>query len=153
MDRFYVIVLLISDWSNDMGKKIWISSSLVLTVAFVWWISKPTNDTTIVYHLPEGFKGCVNIYFNQPNEKELEIVDDTLLFVVPKQGDILTSSTYKFITDLGWHKEKAFYVDKDGKPVNEINTTEFPIGGYISNGNPLSERIIRTFDPSQEQCY
>ncbi len=38
-------------------------------------------NTTVVYHLPEGFKGCINIYFNQPNEKELEIKDDTLLFI------------------------------------------------------------------------
>lgn len=72
---------------------------------------------------------------------------------MPKHGDILTSSPYKFITDLGWHKEKALYVDKDGKPVNEINITELLIGGYTSNGNPLSERMTRTFDPNQEQCY
>lgn len=136
-----------------MVKKIWILISLVLTVALVWWISKPNNDTTVVYHVPEGFTGCINIYFNQPNEKELEIVDDTLIFVVPKHGDILTSSPYKFITDLEWYKEKAFYVDKDGKPIDEINITEFPIGGYTSNGNSLSERMTRTFDPNQEQCY
>ncbi|GGA24574.1 DUF6843 domain-containing protein [Psychrobacillus lasiicapitis] len=122
-------------------------------VGIVWWISKPNTETTIVYHLLEGFKGCINVNFNQPNEKELEIVNDTLLFVVSEHGDILTSSPYTFITDLGWHKEKAYYVDKDGKPINEINITEFPIGGYTSNGNLLSERMTRTFDPNQEQCY
>ena len=136
-----------------MGKRLWILISLVLTVVLIWWISKPSNDTTIVYHLPEGFKGCINIYFNQPNQKELEIIDDILLFVVPERGNILTSSPSKFITDLGWHKEKAFYADKYGKPVSEINIIEFPIGGHYSNGNPLSERMTRTFDPNKEQCY
>lgn len=136
-----------------MGKKMWILISLVLAVVLVWWISKPNNDTTVVYHLPEGFKGCINIYFNQPNEKKLEIIDNTLLFVVPEHGNILTSSPYKFITNLGWHHEKAFYVDKDGNPVNEINMTEFPNGFSTSNGNPLSQRMVRTFDPNQKQCY
>ena len=79
----------------------------------------------------------------------MKIADDTLLFVVPKTGDILTSSPYKFMTDLGWHKEKAYYVDKNGKPIAEI----FPIGGYTSNVNPLSERMTRTFDSNQELCY
>lgn len=136
-----------------MGKKLWILVSLVLTVVLVWWISLPSNDTTVVYHLPEGFKGCIDIYFNQPNEKELEIIDDTLLLIVPKHGSILTSSPSKFIFDIGWYKEKAFYVDKEGKPVNEINIAEFPNGGHTFNGNPLSERMMRTFDPSQEHCY
>ena len=44
-----------------MGKKIWILISLVLSITFIWWISKPNNETTVVYHLPEGFKGCINI--------------------------------------------------------------------------------------------
>lgn len=116
----------------------------------MWWISKP-NDNTVVYHLPKGFNGCFNIYFNQPKEKELEIIDDVLLLEVPENGSILTSSTSKFITDLGWHKEKAFYIDNDGKPVSEINMMEFKVGGLTGNG--LSERMIGTFDPNQEDCY
>ncbi|MFB5089402.1 hypothetical protein PGC35_19790 [Psychrobacillus sp. PGGUH221] len=67
-----------------MRKSLWIVISLVLMVVITWWMSKPSNETTVVYHLPEGFKGCINIYFNQPNEKELEIIDDTLLFKVPE---------------------------------------------------------------------
>lgn len=136
-----------------MGKKIWLLISLVLTVILIWWISKPSNDTTVVYHLPEGFKGCINIYFNQLNEKEFKIIDNTLLLIVPEHGSISTSSSHKFFMDLGWYKEKAFYVDEDGKPVSEIKTREFPIGGHTSNGNPLSERMMRTFDPNKEQCY
>lgn len=134
-----------------MGKKIWLFFSLVLTVILIWWISKPSNETTVVYHLPEDFKGCFNIYFNQPKEKELEIIDDILLLVVPEQGIVLTSSSSKFITDLGWHKEKAFYIDKDGKPVREINMMEFNVGALT--GSHLSERMIGTFDTNQEQCY
>lgn len=136
-----------------MGKKIWIVISIVLTIILIWWINKPSNVTTVVYHLPEGFKGCINIYFNQPNEKELAIINDTLLFVVTEHGNFLTSSPSKFIVELGWHKEKAFYVDKDGQPTSEINIKEFPKGGQYSNGNPLSERLNRTFDSNKEQCY
>ncbi|QEY22610.1 hypothetical protein D0S48_19255 [Psychrobacillus sp. AK 1817] len=135
-----------------MARKLWILISIVLMVGLVWWLSKPSNNTTVVYHLPEGFKGCINIYFNQPNEKELEIKDDTLLFIVPEHGNILTSSPSKFIIDLGWHKEKAFYIDKEGKIVNEINM-DFSGGVHTANGNPLSERMSRTFDPNQEHCY
>lgn len=134
-----------------MGKKICILISIVLTGILIWWISKPNNNTTIVYHLPEGFNGCFNIYFNQPKEKELEIIDDVLLFKIPENGSIQTSSPSKFITDLGWHKEKAFYIDNDGKSVSEINMMEFNVGGLTGNG--LSERMIGTFDPNQEHCY
>lgn len=141
----------ISDWGSDVGKKIWLLISLVLTVVLICWISIPSNDTSVIYHLPEGFKGCFNIYFNQLKEKELEIIDDALLLVVPKNGNILTSSPSEFITDLGWHKNKAFYIDKDGKSVSEINIMEFNVGGLTGNG--LSERMIGTFDPNQEHCY
>lgn len=136
-----------------MARKLWILISIVLMVGLVWWLSKPNNNTTVVYHLPEGFKGCINIYFNQPNEKELEIKDDALLFIVPEHGNILTSSPSKFIIDLGWHKEKAFYIDKEDKIVNEINIMDFSGGVHTANGNPLSERMSRTFDPNQEHCY
>lgn len=136
-----------------MGKKICILISVVLTAILIWWISKPNNDTTIVYHLPEGFKGCIDVYFNQPNKKELEIKDDTLLLIVPEQGSISTSSSYNLILDLGWHKVKAIYVNKDGKPVSEINIRDFYNASYTMNGNRLSERMMTTFDPNQEQCY
>lgn len=142
----------VSDWGSDMGKKKWLLLSIVLIVILIWWISKPSHETTVVYHLPEGFKGCFNLYFNQPKEKELEIIDDSLLLTVPENGNILTSSPSKFITDLGWHKSKAFYIDKDGKPVSEINMMEFN-SGLTGNGNPLSERMKGTFDPNQEHCY
>lgn len=136
-----------------MGKKICILISIVLTGILIWWVSKPNNNTTIVYHLPEGFKGCIDVYFNQPNKKELEIKNDTLLLIVPEHGSISTSSSYNLILDLGWHKVKAFYVDKDGKPVSEINTNDFYNGSYTMNGNRLSERMMTTFDPNQENCY
>ncbi|MDF2066720.1 hypothetical protein [Bacillus sp. Cr_A10] len=87
----------------------WKVISLILMLGiFLYWLNKQNNETSVVYHLPEDFKGCINIYFNQPNEKELEIIDDTLLFVVPEHGNILTSSSHEFIVDLGWYKEKAF---------------------------------------------
>ena len=136
---------------SDMKKNICILISIGLTVILIWWISKPNNDTTIVYHLPEGFKGCIDVYFNQPNKKELEIKDDTLLFIVPKNGSISTSSSYDLIMDLGWHKVKAFYVNEDGKPVSEINTNDFYNVSNTTNGN--FERMMTTFDPNQEQCY
>jgi len=72
---------------------------------------------------------------------------------VPEHGSISTSSSYNLILDLGWHKVKAFYVDKDGKPVSEINTNDFYNGSYTMNGNRLSERMMTTFDPNQENCY
>lgn len=135
-----------------MSRMLWILICIVLMVGLVWWLSKPSNNTTVVYHLPEGFKGFINIYFNQPNEKEVEIKDDTLLFIVPEHGNNLTSSPSKFIIDLGWHKEKAFYIDNEGKIVKEINM-DVSGGIHTVNGNLLSERMSRTFDSNQEHCY
>lgn len=39
-----------------MARKLWILISIVLMVGLVWWLSKPNNNTTVVYHLPEGSK-------------------------------------------------------------------------------------------------
>lgn len=75
-----------------------------------------------------------------------------MLFIVPEHGNILTSSPSKFIIDLGWHKEKAFYVDNEGKIVKEINM-DVSGGIHTANGNLFSERMSRTFDSNQEHCY
>jgi len=135
-----------------MEKNKWILISLFLIAVLIWWISKPSNDTTVVYHLEEGFKGCFTVYFNESNGKELEDIDDTLLILVPKDGKVLTSSSYKAaFSDRGLYKEKAFYVDKNGKIISEINVLEFP--DPIISGKHFSERYMRTFDPNQEGCY
>ncbi|WP_394190103.1 DUF6843 domain-containing protein [Paenisporosarcina quisquiliarum] len=134
-----------------MTKNICILISIVLSLILIWWLIKPNNDTTIVYHLPKGFKGCIDIYFNEPNKKELEIIDDTLLLIVPENGSISTSSSYDLIMDLGWYKIKAFYIDNDGKRVSEINTNDFYNVSSTTNGN--SERMMITFDSNQEHCY
>lgn len=135
-----------------MSRMLWILICIVLMVGLVWWLSKPSNNTTVFIIYLKGSKDVLTFISINLMRKSWKLKTITLLFIVPEHGNILTSSPSKFIIDLGWHKEKAFYIDNEGKIVKEINM-DVSGGIHTANGNLLSERMSRTFDSNQEHCY
>lgn len=76
------------------------------------------------YLLPNGFEGCVVINYDVKDAKPLQIENNEIIYKVPKDGIINTSSPMEF----GWvneklsgaHELKAFYVDESGKKIKEL---------------------------------
>ncbi|WP_301107660.1 hypothetical protein [Sporosarcina sp.] len=85
------------------------------------------------YILPENFTGCVTIYYNKKDAPPLEIKDNEIVYYVPDDGIIETSSPAEF----GWTNKKssgayqltAYYVDEEGKKIRELSHEEMPYGG------------------------
>lgn len=137
----------------ELKKKLLVVASVaILTGVLFWWVYEPTSDTQVVYLLPEGLEGCVSIYFNQPDQQLLTISNQELLIEIPENGIVSTSSSYKVIHDLGWHKEKAFYVDVSGKRIRKVAYADFSNGGLYSNNSPLFERFSLSFDGRAGNC-
>lgn len=97
-------------------------------------MDKPVTDVAEVYLLQKDFKGCVWIYYNQPNAKSLH-----------------TSSPADF-GNLGWHKIKAFYIDKQGNHIDEIPFDMHNYGSINGNNHPISQSSWRLFDSSKDFC-
>ena len=128
-----------------------LSVILVGSLVAGWFYTK-TKDVEVTYLLPEGLEGCVSIHFFREGKPELEIVDDELLIPVPESGTVFTSSPSSVITNLGWHMEKAFYVNEKGERTQEIDPEKFANGAMISSDSPFSEKFILSFDGPSDLC-
>lgn len=136
-----------------MKQKLLIVASFAILIGILfWWLHEPASDTQVVYLLPEELEGCVSIYFNQPDQKPLTVLNHEMLIHIPENGIVSTSSPSKVLTDLGRHKEKAFYVDTNGKLLQEVEHATFSNGGFYSNDSPLSERYTLSFDGRAGNC-
>ena len=87
------------------------------------------------YLLPEGYEGCVVIRYDIPDAPKLKIENNEIVYRVPEDGIIETSSPY----DYGWVNDehsgafqlKAFYIDKEGKRTAQLPEEEI---GFGANG-------------------
>lgn len=104
--------------------------------------------------MPEGYKACASIYFNQEGEKPLEILDDELIIEIPENGALPTSSSSEIITDLGWHIEKVYFVDDKGVKTKEIDNEKFHNAVMSSTGfSSADEKYSMSFDGETDACY
>lgn len=124
-----------------MKKKFLLISIIFIVVLVIFtWINKPVTDVSEVYLIPEEYQGCVWIYYNQPKAKPLVIENKEIIYQIPENGILNTSSPSDF-GNLGWHDVKAFYVNDQGQRVQEVPHEDYKLGGSYSNGSPLSERF------------
>lgn len=127
--------------------------SVILGISLVvGWFYMQTKDVQVTYLLPEELEGCVSVHFYRTGEKELDIEDGELLIRVPSSGTVFTSSPSTILTDLGWHEEKAFYVNEQGDRVQEIDSKKITSGVMSSTGSPSSEKFIRSFNGPNNLC-
>lgn len=97
-----------------MKKIILLVSSLVLiSILFkaltgysIRWGNFEDRELVHTYLIPEDFAGCAWIHYSQPGEKPLEIENDEVIFKIPRNGFLYTSTDYDTVAHL--HTMKVF---------------------------------------------
>ena len=82
------------------------------------------NGVDQIYLLPPGYEGCVIIYYNVEDAPPLQMENNQIVYEVPHDGIIQTSSPYHF----GWvnkehsgaHQKKAYYIHHDTEKITEL---------------------------------
>lgn len=126
-----------------MKTKIGIAALVVifLGVMFKYLVNQEGVDQT--YLLPLGFEGCVVLYYDVDGANPLKIESNEIVYKVPENGIIHTSSPY----DFGWvnekhsgaHQIRAFYVDEEGEIIEELPQEKIRFGAngaYQEEGEP-----------------
>lgn len=98
------------------------------------------------YLLPIDYEGCVVIYYDRKDAPALEIKNNEIVYDVPADGIIYTSSPM----DFGWVNTKqsgafqleAYYVDKRGKKIEQLSQEQIHFG---ANGSMQDEGSIQDF--------
>lgn len=120
-----------------MKKPIIIGLAIILAALSIWFfLFREKEGRDEVYLIPEGYTGCVVIAYDQPNEPSLRIINDKLVYKIPENGILKTSSHYGFgwlyKDDSGWFNAKYFYVNDEGKKVKEIPQENIDYEYYTS---------------------
>lgn len=147
-----------------MKKILFVLSSLVLSIVLAFillltlsgytisWGSSNDRVVDYIYLIPEDFKGCAWIRYGYPGGTPLEINNDEVIFRIPENGILLTSTDYGQVPPL--HITKVFSVNDKGERVKQlIDEYDQPPSSVYSfnNQNPGDVRHIN-FDSSEEQC-
>ena len=135
-------------------KKRWIAIVLIGVVLIVLIANIDTSKETVIYHVPEGFKGCMTIYYSQKGHETLDMKDNEIIIDIPKDGKVITSTSEKDFNKIGWHKTKAYYVNNSGARIKKIPNSMYQNGrSSISNNDPKSARFSISFDGRSDNCY
>lgn len=121
-----------------MKKIIIIVSAIILAlVAIYFFFIREVRGTDEVFLIPEGFTGCVGIYYDQKGAKPLIKKEEKIVYTIPKSGKLMTSSPQNFgrarMDDSGWHNATFYYVDNKGKKTQKISHKK--IGYEYTNEN------------------
>lgn len=116
---------------------------MILGIFFVIDNRKGVDQT---YLLPQDFEGCAVIFYDVAEALPLEIVDNEIIYEVPEEGILYTSSPM----DFGWVSKKqsgafqlvAFHVDKAGKIINQLPEEEILFG---ANGSMQDDKGTQDF--------
>lgn len=98
--------------------------AIILGTAFVWIHDIYKSSINEVYLIPDGYKGCVGVFYNFKDAPPLKIEDKKMIYRVTKDGILKTSSNenfgkvYKY--NSGWRNVKYYYVDKNGNRVQRL---------------------------------
>lgn len=135
-------------------KKRWTAIVLLIVLVILLIANRDTSKETVIYHVPDGFKGCMTIYYSQKGHESLELVDNKIIIDIPKDGKVVTSTSEKEFNKIGWHKTEAYYVDNTGARLKEIPNSMYLNGSTsISNNDPKSARFSISFDGRSDPCY
>lgn len=84
--------------------------------------NKPGTDE--IYLIPDGYTGCVGIFYDFKSAPPLEIKDKVITYKIPEDGILRTSSSETFgwgqKEHSGWHKTKYYYVNPKGNKVRKL---------------------------------
>jgi uncharacterized protein YxeA len=109
-------------------RKIVITLSIIVlvSVATYYFFFREVRGTDEVFLIPEGLTGCVGVYYNDSNAKPLTKKDNKILYSIPADGKLMTSSPQYF----GWANKNEsgsfnadfYYVDKKGEKIEKISS-------------------------------
>jgi hypothetical protein len=116
-------------------KRFWALGSCLITG--LWWLSLAMTAAIsmgaapIARHpakllIPANFVGWVEVRYGTPNAPALQIKDGILIFQIPSDGILATSSAL----ESGWAKDRYFYYSQDGS-ITELSDTGWGRGGMI----------------------
>lgn len=135
-------------------KKRWTAIVLLVVLLIVLIANIDTSKEMVIYHVPEGFKGCMTIYYSQKGHETLDMMDNEIIIVIPKDGKVITSTSEKYFNKIGWHKTEAYYVNNSGARIKKIPNSMYLNGSSsISNNDPKSARFSISFDGRSDNCY
>lgn len=126
---------------------------VILLVGLFSFFYERISEVQVTYLVPEGHEGCVSIHFNQEGRKALGIVDDEMIIEIPESGGLATSSSADIIIDLGWHPEKAYFIDDKGERIEEIGHEKISDAVMSDAGSANNERYSLSFDGKTDVCY
>lgn len=141
---FLVYVLFIGLWHDQTGRFTrWagISASVILVAGlFFLFLVSSQKGADQTYLLPMGFEGCVLVNYEVEGAPPLKIEDNEIVYHVPEDGIIDTSSPM----DFGWvseehsgsYRSRAFYVDQAGNTMQELPQEKIRFG---ANGSMKEE--------------
>lgn len=147
-----------------MKKILFFFSSLVLimVLAFILflafsgysisWDSSKDREVAYIYLIPEDYKGCAWIRYGHPGAAPLEINNDEVIFRIPENGMLRTSTDYDLVPPL--HNTKVFSVNDQGERVKQL-VDEYdrpPSSFYSYNDQNPGDVIYINFDSSEEKC-
>ncbi|WP_369899447.1 hypothetical protein [Bacillus manliponensis] len=99
-----------------------IGVSVVGIVLLICNSDKPGTDE--IYLIPDGYTGCVSIFYDVKNASPLEIKDKVITYKIPEDGILRASSNETFgwgqKEHSGWHETKYYYVDREGNKVRKL---------------------------------
>lgn len=86
-----------------------------------------------VYLLPENYKGEVNIIYGKKCGVKLVAKNDTITYIIPKDGILIISNEYKS----GYIDHTYYFVDKNGnkKLIDKMDSRDFN-ENYTAEKNP-----------------
>ncbi|MBO8178479.1 MAG: hypothetical protein H0Z31_13635 [Bacillus sp. (in: Bacteria)] len=126
------------------GRMIFISVILGIVIYYIW--SQPISYDR-AYAFPEGFRGCAYIVYHVEDAPPLEIKHFTILYEFDEDGILLTSSPEDFGWEgkkhSGWYKSEFYYVDENGKKVQDIPQDMIgfhALGSYEKEGETMLTR-------------
>lgn len=125
-----------------------ISSILILFIS----CSSKVKETFLI---PSGFKGRINVVFNQPNAKPIKVEGGRRIYEIPSDGILVTSSKLEtgildqeyYYIDNKRNKKKITITEIGGNVTTDISVCKYGIAGVYGNSdeeNPLEfiESII-----------
>ncbi|MDN7245641.1 DUF6843 domain-containing protein [Planococcus shenhongbingii] len=143
-----------------MKKVLLVFGSLILALVLTYiligystgWGSSEDRELVYTYLIPEDFTGCAWIRYGQPGAKPLEITNDEVIFKIPENGILHTSTDYDSVAYV--YTTKVFSVNEQGEPIKQlINEYDLPpsTGYQFDDQNPGDVTSIN-FDSSEEGC-
>ena len=143
-------------------KKTTVISVFILILFFagcIIWGDKIAGQKSMdaKYLLPSGFKGCAKVIYNVKDAPPLTSKDNEIIYNVPKNGIIYTSSPSTF----GWvngkdtgHQVNAFYVDNNGKVIEKLPEEKIRFGAnreIEEDGKPKVEMFFQIFGTKEDE--